>query len=194
VRAALLLALALAGCSSVEGGASDDRVATWGDREVTREESWDLERLVIRAGARIIVRGDGYLRVRVTELVVEGRAEIDARGAAGRALEDPVWTSSGGAFEDCEIAHRDWAQAVHDQMLVPLDTRNRGRPGGAAGRVTFIVQRTVGQPADLHVDVRGGEGGPGRVLVCGCADHPDHRYTAPSGPPGEDGQWTFVSE
>jgi hypothetical protein len=193
MRSLVWIALALAACSD-DGVSANAGSVTWGDRTVDREEAWELDRLVLRAGARITVRDGAYLRVRAAELVIEGRVDIDARGEAGAALTDPVWTSSGGALDDCEIAHRDWAAAVRDQMLVPLDSQNRGRPGRAAARVTVIARRVIGQTGDLHVDVRGGAGGRGRTLVCGCADHPNDRFESAPGPPGEDGRWTFVQE
>jgi len=185
-----LLALALLSCASPDP--SGGRVVTWGDRVVTHEESWDLDRLVLRAGARITARG-AYLRVRTTELVIEGPVTIDARGVSGTPLTEPRWTSSGGALDDCDIAHRDWRTAADGIERVPDDTHQRGNRGGDAGSVTVIAQRVIGQPGDLQVDVRGGEGSPGRVFVCGCRGH-DERAQAGAGPRGADGRWTFVQE
>ncbi len=188
-----MVAFVLVSCADAPTSAPGERVAIWADHVVMREESLDLDRLVLRAGARIVVQGV-YLRVRVTELVIEGPVEIDARGVAGTPLDEPVWTSGGGALDDCDIAHRDWGLAVRAAMAVPTDTAQRGRRGRDAGSVTLIAQRVVGRPGDLHVDVRGGEGGPGRVLACGCRDHTHERGQYAAGRPGADGRWIFVQE
>lgn len=193
MRPWILAALGLASCGDVPIAPGSGRVAIWGDRVIVGEESWDFDRLVLRAGARITAQ-EAYLRVRATELVIEGPVTIDARGSPGGPLDDAVWTSSGGALDDCSIAHRDWALAVSDYRQVPSEWRSRGRAGRDAVGVTLIARRVVGQPSDLHVDVRGGEGGPGRVFVCGCRDHASERFQAEAGPPGADGRWTFVQE
>ncbi len=189
-RAALLALVAL---SCAPDDPPSDRVVTWGDRVVEHEESWDLDRLVLRAGARITARGV-YLRVRTTELVIEGPVTIDARGEPGPPLDTPLWTSSGGALDDCDIAHRDWQDAAAGVMRLPDNTQKRGNRGGDGGSVTFIAQRVVGQPGDLRVDVRGGEGSPGRIFACGCREHTGERVQAAAGPTGASGRWAFVQQ
>ena len=186
----MLCALALAACSddvSTSGGS-----VVWGDRTVTAEESWDVARLVLRAGSTITAHGV-YLRVRAEELVIEGPVTIDARGAAGRPLDSPVWRSNTEP-ERCQSAHNEWADAARGLRDVPELMSERGRIGRDGGNVTLIARRVIGAVSDLHVDVRGGAGGPGRILECGCPDHMNERVQGAAGAPGADGRWTFVQE
>jgi hypothetical protein len=69
-----------------------------------------------------------------------------------------------------------------------------GNPGTTGSSVTVIARRVVGRPEDLHVDVRGGAGGPGLALYCGCEEHNGERVDALPGPAGSNGVWTFLYE
>ncbi|MEZ4405650.1 MAG: hypothetical protein R3A52_04005 [Polyangiales bacterium] len=162
------------------------RELVWTNQRYSGDAVLEVDRLVVRAGASVRVLG--YLQVRADELVIEGPAVVDGRGARGAAPVLPVWTSNGGDANLCLIAHRDWSLACEDARD---QAGSLGNPGSI---VVMRARRVVGELRDLSVDVAGGPGGPASELRCGCVHHTTERCSGPDGPAGPDGTWTFVQE
>lgn len=159
------------------------------DQQEFREDAqWSVERLTLRAGARLTVSGGARVVLRARELVFEGPARVSVAGAGGRTPEG--WTSSG---VHCAEAHLAWAAATLDEVA------DRGENGGHGGSLEVRYQ-TLRAPAGALEELlstavtAGGAGGAGRSKRCGCAAHTDEVKTGPEGARGLPGEVRAVRE
>lgn len=147
--------------------------------------------VVVRAGSAIQIGSQNATVVRARAVVIEGEARIDGVGEDG--TPHAPWTSGG---PNCFVAHADWSNALSGSVL-----ENQGRAGQDGGQFELRYGRIIGGSARLALlrfDLRGGAGGPGRELRCGCAatspSHADHISHGPRGANGQMGAWRFIEE
>lgn len=153
---------------------------------------FEVDRLVLAAGAHVRLERGALLMIRTNELVLEGEALIDGDGTPGTSPE--AWVSRLPGF-DCEAAHRDWEIARENQPS------NVGGPGGAGGHVELRYRRLVeagGSLAGLRISTNAGLGGQGRAHRCGCyaidVAHRPHVKYGPRGPDGAAGSTRLIDE
>jgi hypothetical protein len=153
------------------------------DQRFTEDTLFEVDRLVLTAGAHVRIEDAALLMIRTRELVIEGDARLDGNGAAGSTPE--VWTSRAAGL-DCEAADRDWSAATPQR-----DANARGGAGGPGGHLELryrFVTEAGGSLSTVRIETAGGRGGRGGLYRCGCwAIDPAHRGHVMYGPDGPDG-------
>lgn len=157
------------------------------------------ERVVVKAGAKIVVEGGRTLHVFARRLVIEGPATVDGRGRPGMqgiaGKAPPSWSTS----ERTEYE----AACPPSARIDAGGPGGEGGPGGPGATIEFWYERLDGKAEDLtqRANVAGGPGGfggrGGEGRNCIGPDPMRDRKNGPSGltgragAPGRDGTFAL---